>query len=141
MPGQFFDLVELFQTGGDVPNTNYLFLGDYVDRGHHGLKLFLFLLALKVKFPTNITLLRGNHESRKLNKLYGLYDETMQKYNASVLVWRYCTEVFDYLSLAAVIGGDYFCVQGGLSPSMINLDDILLSDRIQEALDVGPMHV
>ena len=62
--GQFYDLMELFRVGGDCPNTNYIFMGDFVDRGFHSVETFLLLLALKVRYPERITLIRGNHESR-----------------------------------------------------------------------------
>ena len=64
--GQFYDLMELFQVGGECPETNYLFMGDFVDRGFYSVETFLLLLALKVRFPERITLIRGNHESRQI---------------------------------------------------------------------------
>ncbi|EAN98879.1 serine/threonine protein phosphatase, putative, partial [Trypanosoma cruzi] len=99
---QFFDLIEMFRVGGEVPDVNYVFMGDYVDRGHHGVETFLLLVALKVKYPTRVVLLRGNHESRQITQVYGFYDECLRKYG-SVNVWRYCTEVFDLLPLVCVV--------------------------------------
>jgi serine/threonine-protein phosphatase 4 catalytic subunit len=136
--GQFYDLKELFKIGGDCPNTNYLFLGDFVDRGFYSVETFLLLLALKVRYPDRITLIRGNHESRQITQVYGFYDECLRKYG-SVNVWRYCTEIFDYLSLSAIVDGRVFCVHGGLSPSINSLDQIRAIDRKQEVPHDGPM--
>ncbi|KAI9822947.1 MAG: hypothetical protein M1826_000329 [Phylliscum demangeonii] len=102
--GQFHDLMELFRVGGDVPDTNYLFMGDFVDRGFYSLESFLLLLCLKVRYPDRITLIRGNHESRQITTVYGFYDECLRKYG-SANVWRYCCEVFDYLALGALVSG------------------------------------
>ncbi|CAI8015276.1 Serine/threonine-protein phosphatase 4 catalytic subunit, partial [Geodia barretti] len=134
--GQFYDLKELFKVGGDVPDTNYLFLGDFVDRGFYSVETFLLLLALKVRYPDRITLIRGNHESRQITQVYGFYDECRRKYG-SVNVWRYCTEIFDYLSLSAIIDNQIFCVHGGLSPSITTLDQIRSIDRKQESHTTG----
>lgn len=136
--GQFYDLKELFKVGGDVPETNYLFMGDFVDRGYYSVETFLLLLALKVRYPDRITLIRGNHESRQITQVYGFYDECLRKYG-STDVWRYCTEIFDYLSLSAIIDGKIFCVHGGLSPSIQYLDQIRSIDRKQEVPHDGPM--
>ena len=96
--------MELFRVGGDVPDTNYLFMGDFVDRGFYSLESFLLLLCLKVRYPDRITLIRGNHESRQITTVYGFYDECLRKYG-SANVWRYCCEVFDYLALGALVTG------------------------------------
>ncbi|GAM18434.1 hypothetical protein SAMD00019534_016090 [Acytostelium subglobosum LB1] len=136
--GQFYDLKELFKVGGDCPQTNYLFMGDFVDRGFYSVETFLLLLALKVRYPDRITLIRGNHESRQITQVYGFYEECVRKYG-SVTVWRYCTEIFDYLSLSALVDGKIFCVHGGLSPSIDTLDQIRAIDRKQEVPHEGPM--
>ncbi|KAK9817874.1 hypothetical protein WJX72_003508 [[Myrmecia] bisecta] len=136
--GQFYDLKELFKVGGDCPQTNYLFMGDFVDRGFYSVETFLLLLALKVRYPDRITLIRGNHESRQITQVYGFYDECLRKYG-SVNVWRYCTDIFDYLSLSALIDNRIFCVHGGLSPTITTVDQIRTIDRKQEVPHDGAM--
>jgi len=102
--GQFYDLLELLKTGGDLPGTSYIFMGDFVDRGHNSVETFQLLLCLKARYPECITLLRGNHESRQITQVYGFYEECVRKYgNANP--WKYCVEVFDYLNLAALVDG------------------------------------
>ncbi|AQK59767.1 Serine/threonine-protein phosphatase [Zea mays] len=129
--GQFYDLIELFRIGGDSPDTNYLFMGDYVDRGYYSVETVSLLVALKVRYRDRITILRGNHESRQITQVYGFYDECLRKYgNANV--WKYFTDLFDYLPLTALIENQVFCLHGGLSPSLDTLDNIRSLDRIQE---------
>ena len=113
-------------------------MGDFVDRGFYSVETFLLLLALKVRHPDRITLIRGNHESRQITQVYGFYDECLRKYG-SVNVWRLCCEIFDYLPLAALVDDQVFCVHGGLSPSIESLDQIKTIDRKQEVPHDGPM--
>ena len=136
--GQFFDLLELFGVGGDCPTTSYVFMGDFVDRGYHSVETLLLLLVLKARYPDRITLIRGNHESRQITQVYGFYDECYRKYG-SMNVWRCCTELFDYIPLAALVDGDVFCVHGGLSPNISGVEDIRMLDRKQEVPHEGPM--
>ncbi len=113
-------------------------LGDYVDRGFNSVETFLLLIALKVRYPDRITLIRGNHESRQITQIYGFYDECLRKYgNANV--WRYCCEVFDYLALAAIVEGSLFAVHGGLSPALATVDEIRRIDRKKEVPHEGAM--
>ena len=136
--GQFYDLAELFRIGGDCPETNYLFMGDYVDRGYYSLETVTLLMALKVRYRHRITILRGNHESRQITQVYGFYDECLRKYgNANV--WKHFTDTFDYLPMTAVVSGRIFCLHGGLSPSIDTLDHARDLDRVQEVPHEGPM--
>ena len=129
--GQFFDLMNLFEKGGDLPDKKYLFLGDYVDRGYNSVETLEYLLCLKLKYQGRITLLRGNHESRQICYSYGFYEEITRKYgNANP--WRYFNDLFDYLPIAALIEGKIFCVHGGLSPLISTVDQIRLINRKQE---------
>jgi serine/threonine-protein phosphatase 4 catalytic subunit len=136
--GQFFDLLELFAIGGQCPDTNYLFLGDYVDRGYYSLETFFLLLCLKLRFPQRMTLLRGNHESRQTTQAYGFYDEVMRKYNDSTM-WDLFNSVFDVLPLCGVIGQKVFCVHGGLSPVLTDIEQIQKLDRKKEVPERGPI--
>uniref|UniRef100_F6HPS0 Serine/threonine-protein phosphatase n=1 Tax=Vitis vinifera TaxID=29760 RepID=F6HPS0_VITVI len=223
--GQFHDLAELFRIGGKCPDTNYLFMGDYVDRGYYSVEtvtMFVksnkqdrvsksptkfeyrtmslacskiiwlrgllaeldfsetdptplhadntsanqittnpvyhertkhievdchsiraafearLLVALKVRYPQRITILRGNHESRQITQVYGFYDECLRKYgNANV--WKIFTDLFDYFPLTALVESEIFCLHGGLSPSIETLDNIRNFDRVQEVPHEGPM--
>ncbi|KAI0990135.1 hypothetical protein GJ496_000410 [Pomphorhynchus laevis] len=117
--GQFHDLMELFKIGGDAPDTNYLFMGDYVDRGYYSVETVSLLVALKVRYRDRITILRGNHESRQITQVYGFYDECLRKY--------------------ALVENQIFCLHGGLSPSIDTLDHIRTLDRVQEVPHEGPM--
>lgn len=111
--------------------VNYVFLGDFVDRGYFSLETFTLLMCLKAKHPERITLVRGNHESRQITQVYGFYEECQTKYgNASV--WKSCCQVFDFLALAAIIDGSVLCVHGGLSPEIRTLDQIRVVARAQE---------
>jgi len=134
--GQFYDLLELFRLGGHPSETSYCFLGDYVDRGYNSIETWQLLVLLKIRYPNHMTLLRGNHESRQVSQVYGLYDEIQRKYG-NPSVWRDCAETFDFLPLAAVIGGKIFAVHGGLSPDISSVDQIRQIDRIAELPNEG----
>lgn len=123
--------MEIFKIGGFCPSTNYVFLGDYVDRGHHSVELITLLACLKLRYPSRVTLVRGNHESRAVTSTYGFYMECTRKYGSS-LVWTYFTDMFDFLVLAVEIDNTILGVHGGLSPSIHTVDQIRVIDRFRE---------
>jgi len=136
--GQFHDMMELFRIGGSAPDTNYLFMGDYVDRGYYSVETVTLLVLLKVRHRDRIHILRGNHESRQITQVYGFYDECVRKYG-NPNVWKMFTDLFDYLPLTAVVENEIFCLHGGLSPSIDTLDHVRALDRVQEIPHEGPM--
>lgn len=136
--GQLFDLIELFRVGGSPPDTNYLFLGDYVDRGSHSVETISLLMCLKIRYPDRITLLRGNHESRQITQVYGFYQECVRKYT-SPKVWTAITNAFDFLPIAAVVNNNILAVHGGLSPSIDTLDQLRILNRFAEIPREGPI--
>lgn len=136
--GQFHDLMELFSIVGKPPDVNFLFMGDYVDRGYYSVETVSLLFALKVRYPDKITITRGNHESRQITQVYGFYDECCRKYGNSN-VWKFFTEAFDYLPLTAVVDNAVFCLHGGLSPTIDRLDQIRALDRFMEVPVDGAM--
>jgi len=129
--GQFFDFLELLKTGGDLPQSRYIFMGDFVDRGHNSLETLTLLLLFKAKYPQHVLLLRGNHESRQITQIYGFYDECIKKYGNGN-TWKCCCEVFDCLNVAAVVEDRILCVHGGLSPDIKTIDQMRIIDRRQE---------
>lgn len=133
--GQYYDLLRLFDYGGFPPEANYLFLGDYVDRGKQSLETICLLLAYKVKYPENFFLLRGNHECSSINRLYGFYDECKRRYNFKI--WKMFGDCFNCLPVAAIIDDKIICMHGGLSPDLTNLEQITRVMRPTEIPDEG----
>jgi len=115
--GQYHDLLRIFDHGGYPPQANYLFLGDYVDRGKKSLETICLLFAYKVRYPENFFLLRGNHESPSICRIYGFYDECKTRYN--IKMWKTFCDVFNYMPACAIIDDKVICMHGGLSEEMM----------------------
>eukprot|EP01101_Sappina_pedata_P010033 TRINITY_DN621_c0_g1_i1.p1 TRINITY_DN621_c0_g1~~TRINITY_DN621_c0_g1_i1.p1 ORF type:complete len:685 (-),score=246.37 TRINITY_DN621_c0_g1_i1:94-2148(-) len=138
--GQYYDLVNLIDQSGDPENTQYLFLGDYVDRGSYGMEVTLLLMAYKIKHPYTFFMLRGNHESRLLTSHFNFRLEAFTKYSGEV--YSVVMNTFDCLPVAALVTnkqGTFFCVHGGLSPDIVQLEDIYDFDRFVEPPEGGPL--
>jgi serine/threonine-protein phosphatase PP1 catalytic subunit len=133
--GQYTDLIRMFEMCGFPPNSNYLFLGDYVDRGKQSLETILLLMCYKLKFPENFFLLRGNHECANVTRVYGFYDECKRRCN--IKVWKAFVDTFNTLPIAAIVAQKIFCVHGGLSPSLSHMDDIRQIARPTDVPDYG----
>lgn len=133
--GQYYDLLRLFEYGGFPPDSNYLFLGDYVDRGKQSLETICLLLAYKIKYPENFFLLRGNHECASINRIYGFYDECKRRYN--IRLWKAFIDCFNCLPVAAIIDEKIFCMHGGLSPELSTMEQIRRISRPTDVPDTG----
>ncbi|MEQ2205397.1 Serine/threonine-protein phosphatase PP1-alpha catalytic subunit, partial [Xenoophorus captivus] len=133
--GQYYDLLRLFEYGGFPPESNYLFLGDYVDRGKQSLETICLLLAYKIKYPENFFLLRGNHECASINRIYGFYDECKRRYN--IKLWKTFTDCFNCLPVAAIVDEKIFCCHGGLSPDLQSMEQIRRVMRPTDVPDQG----
>ena len=162
--GQYYDLLRLFEYGGFPPEANYLFLGDYVDRGKQSLETICLLLAYKIKYPENFFVLRGNHECASINRIYGFYDECTwsnfaypidnsprspldilsaappflpgkRRYN--IKLWKTFTDCFNCLPIAAIIDEKIFTMHGGLSPDLQSMEQIRRVMRPTDVPDTG----
>jgi len=133
--GQYSDLLRLFEHCGFPPDANYLFLGDYVDRGKNGLECVALLMAYKVKYPENFFMLRGNHECASINRIYGFYDECKRRYN--IKMWKKFQDVFNVLPFAAIVDEKIFCVHAGLSPDLNSPEQIKRISRPTDVPDSG----
>ncbi|CAD7933766.1 unnamed protein product [Amoebophrya sp. A120] len=136
--GQFIDLKELFTIVGSPPETNLLFLGDYVDRGYYSVLTVTLMFLYKIRYRDMVCIIRGNHESRQVTQVYGFFDECVRTYGSSE-IWRCFTDAFDALPLTALIEDQILCQHGGLSPSIDTLDNIRELDRMVEVPHEGPM--
>ena len=133
--GQYYDLLRLFEYGGYPPESNYLFLGDYVDRGKQSLETICLLLAYKIKFPENFFLTRGNHECASINRIYGFYDECKKRY--SIKLWKIFTDCFNCLPVAVLLDDKILCMHGGLSTELEKVEQIKLLVRPSDVPEQG----
>ena len=134
--GQMHDLVAMINSGKPPPQSTYLFLGDYVDRGKHGTECIVLLLGLKLLYPGNMFILRGNHEAESVNTVYGFFDECKRRY--SLKLFKDFCNFFNCLPLCALIEGRALCMHGGISPHLHSLDQITQLKRPLPLLeDVG----
>jgi len=133
--GQYYDLLRLFEYGGFPPEANYLFLGDYVDRGKQSMETICLLLAYKIKYPENFFILRGNHECASINRIYGFYDECKRRYN--IKLWKTFIDCFNCLPVAAIVDEKIFCMHGGLSPELSQMEQIKRIMRPTDVPDTG----
>eukprot|EP00931_Biecheleriopsis_adriatica_P055425 TRINITY_DN32768_c0_g1_i1.p1 TRINITY_DN32768_c0_g1~~TRINITY_DN32768_c0_g1_i1.p1 ORF type:complete len:327 (+),score=70.99 TRINITY_DN32768_c0_g1_i1:29-1009(+) len=133
--GQYFDMLRLLDFGGSPEESNYLFLGDYVDRGKNSIECVVLLFCYKAKFPENFFMLRGNHECASINRIYGFMDECKRRY--SLKLWKTFGDAFSYMPVCALIDERILCMHGGLSPELTNLDQIRDLERPAEVGDTG----
>mmetsp|Transcript_117676 Transcript_117676/g.366611 ORF Transcript_117676/g.366611 Transcript_117676/m.366611 type:complete len:304 (-) Transcript_117676:55-966(-) len=133
--GQYHDLLRLLEYGGFPPESNYLFLGDYVDRGKQSLETITLLFAYKAKYAENFFLLRGNHECASITRIYGFYDECKRRYN--IKLWKNFCDVFNCMPVCALIDEKIICMHGGLSPELSSFDQIRKLVRPTDVPDTG----
>ena len=133
--GQYSDLIRLFEKGGYPPDVNYLFLGDYVDRGEQSIETICLLFCFKIKYSNTFFLLRGNHECASLNREYGFYDECKRRYN--VKLWKKFVDVFNCLPYSAIVEDKIIFMHGGLSPYLENLSQLNEVIRPTDVPDEG----
>jgi serine/threonine-protein phosphatase 2B catalytic subunit len=122
--------MKVLDLGGNPERTKYIFLGDYVDRGSFSLEVVLLLFALKINFPSTITLLRGNHECRQMTSFFSFRKECLSK--GDIDLYDRVMDCFDCLPLAALVNGKFLTVHGGIGPELNSVEDINRVQRYTE---------
>ena len=123
--GQFYDLVAMLRKlkgRNPDPNQKILFLGDYVDRGNYGPEVAAYLFCLKLKYPNDIFLLRGNHESRDMAEAFNFRQQVLMLYDEET--YEEYMETFDMLPIASVVNGLYLSMHGGISHRLTSVEAI-----------------
>lgn len=128
--GQYYDLCHLIEKAGKPKKINYLFMGDYVDRGTFSMEVVILLFALKLNFPESMVLLRGNHECRNMTQHFTFREEAIRKYDEDV--YKLVMEVFDAMPLCAIVNKKYFAVHGGISPELKKIENLEKINRFKE---------
>ncbi|GMT33398.1 hypothetical protein PFISCL1PPCAC_24695, partial [Pristionchus fissidentatus] len=133
--GQYNDLLRMFNAFNDPKNpsrkpgyvtSRYVFMGDYVDRGKQSLEVLMVLFCLKIQFPKSYCLLRGNHESKAINRVYGFQQELIERFDRDdgrELFMKF-NELFTHMPIACLAGGSILLMHGGISPLLQTLEDI-----------------
>jgi len=136
--GQFYDVMNIFEINGYPSATNpYIFNGDFVDRGSFSLEVIVTYLLFKISDPTSIYLLRGNHETKNMNRIYGFEGEVKAKYDDKI--FELFLEVFCHLPLVATIENKVIVTHGGLPVEPTSLADIKKIPRGCEPPESGLM--
>lgn len=144
--GQLLDLLEFFNAfswpdkrKGDIFSMNYVFLGDFVDRGAYSCDVITLLFSIKVLYPCKVFLVRGNHEDRLMNVNYGFHADCARKFGRDGDdMWERVNDVFEFLPISAVVGGEILCIHGGIGDSINLLDDLRgIPKPIQVACEIN----
>mmetsp|Transcript_3545 Transcript_3545/g.3312 ORF Transcript_3545/g.3312 Transcript_3545/m.3312 type:complete len:229 (+) Transcript_3545:5-691(+) len=128
--GQFYDFLRILELGGNLNNTKYLFLGDYVDRGSFSIEVLLLLYAIKLNYQQTVFLIRGNHECRQMSSYFNFRAECLYKYDAEV--YDTIMDSFDALPVACILNNKFLAVHGGISPELVSIEDIRKMNRYTE---------
>ncbi len=133
--GQLYDLIKIFKLGGEPNSHQYLFLGDYVDRGEHSIEVLIVLLSMKINFPHTFFMLRGNHECRVMTQNFNFRSQCLSQYDQEI--YDDFLFLFDTLPIGALLNGKFISFHGGISPQVQTISDINKIDRFKEPPQYG----